>query len=106
MSQQPPYNPSDPGYIPPQPPTGGYPQQPGAGGPRRGPGVSSMEAKGFFAGLFDFNFQSFVTLKFAKFIYIIIMIVIGLWAIFGWLVGMPLCPVPILNSKTYTTILP
>ena len=85
MTQQPPHNPNDPGHIPPQPP-GGY-QQPGPSGAQRGPSVNSVEAKGFFAGLFDFSFQSFVTLKFAKFIYIIIMIAIGLWALFGWIIG-------------------
>ncbi len=77
MTQQPPHNPNDPGYIPPQPP----------GGPQRGPSTNAVEAKGFFAGLFDFSFQSFVTLKFAKLIYIIMMVVIGLWALFGWLIG-------------------
>lgn len=86
MTQPPPTGPNDPGSnLPPQPP-GGQPY-PGAGGPQRGPNFSSAEAKGFFSSLFDLSFQSFVTLKFAKFIYIIIMIVIGLWAIFGWLIG-------------------
>lgn len=28
-----------------------------------------------------------MTLKFAKFIYIIIMVAIGLWAVFGWIIG-------------------
>lgn len=81
MTQQPPHNPNDPGYIPPQPP-GGQPQ-PGPSGPQ----TNTVEAKGFFAGLFDFSFQTFVTLKFAKFIYIIVMVFIGLWALFGWLIG-------------------
>ncbi len=85
MTQQPPHNPNDPGYIPPQPP-GGQPQ-PGPSGPQRGPQTNTVEAKGFFAGLFDFSFQTFVTLKFAKFIYIIVMVFIGLWALFGWLIG-------------------
>ena len=76
MTQQPPYNPNDPGY-----------NNPGYAAPQSGPSTNSVEAKGFFAGLFDFSFQTFVTLKFARFIYIIIMIVIGLWAIFGWLIG-------------------
>jgi|SRR5690625_4314194 len=84
MTQQPPHN--NPGNVPPQSPGGGYPQ-PGPGGAQRGPSSNSVEAKGFFAGLFDFSFQTFVTLKFAKFIYIIVMVVIGLWALFGWLIG-------------------
>src|SRR5690625_7680026 len=84
MTQQPPHN--NPGNVPPQSPGGGYPQ-PGPGGAQRGPSSKSVEAKGFFAGLFDFSFQKFVTLKFAKFIYIIVMVVIGLWELFGWLMG-------------------
>jgi len=84
MTQQPPHN--NPGNVPPQSPGGGYPQ-PGPGGAQGGPSSNSVEAKGFFAGLFDFSFQTFVTLKFAKFIYIIVMVVIGLWALFGWLIG-------------------
>jgi len=85
LTQQPPHDPNNPGYIPPQPPGGS--QQPGQGGSQRGSNVNSAEAKGFFAGLFDLSFQSFVTLKFAKFIYIIVMVVIALWALFGWLIG-------------------
>lgn len=48
------------------------------------------QAKGLFASLFDFNFTSFITLKFLKVIYIILMAIIGLGAVimfFGLLVS-------------------
>jgi hypothetical protein len=48
------------------------------------------QAKGLFASLFDFNFTSFITLKFLKVIYIILMAIIGLGAIilfFGFLIS-------------------
>lgn len=84
MSQQPPYNPNDPGNIPPQSPG---PNPYASGGSHGGGRPNTVEAKGFFAGLFDLSFTSFVTIKFAKFIYIIVMVAIGLWALFGWLIG-------------------
>lgn len=83
MSQQPPNYPNGPGNIPPQSP-GQPPYQ--SNGPQGGD-PNSVEAKGFFAGLFDLSFQSFVTIKFAKFIYLIVMIAIGLWALFGWIIS-------------------
>lgn len=65
MAQQPPA----------QPPKSPYGPPPGAGG-------QSPDAQGFFAALFDLDFKSFVTLKFAKFIYILLIVVLAL----GWLV--------------------
>ncbi|GGE67949.1 DUF4282 domain-containing protein [Nesterenkonia cremea] len=72
---------------PPQPPQGGQPPhpwqpgqppspyQPHPGQPHPGQQSQSQaaatEAKGFFGALFDFNFDSFVTIKFIKFIYIL-----------------------------------
>ncbi|GAA1149448.1 DUF4282 domain-containing protein [Nesterenkonia lutea] len=52
-----------------------YPQQPQQ--------RNSVEGKNFFAALFDLSFQSFVTVKFAKFIYVILMVFIAL----GYLVA-------------------
>lgn len=51
--------------------------------PPRGylPTVNAVEAKGFFGALFDFSFTSFVTVKFAKIIYIILIALVAL----GWL---------------------
>lgn len=46
---------------------------------------TSAEAKGFFGALFDFSFQSYVTVKFAKLIYILLLLFIALWLVFGWL---------------------
>jgi len=43
---------------------------------------NSVEGKNFFAALFDFSFQSFVTVKFAKFIYAILIIFIALGYLF------------------------
>ncbi|KUG59818.1 DUF4282 domain-containing protein [Nesterenkonia jeotgali] len=47
----------------PQPPQS---QRPGA------PSKNAVEGKNFFAALFDLSFQSFVTVKFAKFIYVLL----------------------------------
>lgn len=40
--------------------------------------------KGFFGALFDFNFDNFIALKFAKFIYILATIMAAATLIFGW----------------------
>lgn len=61
-------------------------QSQGSVPPSQGFVPTSAEAKGFFGALFDFSFQSYVTLKFAKLIYIILMVLIALWLIFGWLI--------------------
>ena len=37
---------------------------------------SPLEAKGLFAGLFDFGFTTFITLKFLRVIYIVLMVLI------------------------------
>jgi hypothetical protein len=42
--------------------------------------TGSMETKGFFAALFDFGFTSFITLRFLKVIYAIL---VGLILLFG-----------------------
>lgn len=67
----------DPYGAGPQP---GYPPPgPGQGG---GHTPTNAESKGFFGALFDLSFRSFVTIKFASFIYVLLMVVIGL----AWLV--------------------
>ena len=44
---------------------------------------AGSDAKGFFSALFDFSFSSFVTIKFASFIYVLLMVVIGVsWLFF------------------------
>lgn len=40
--------------------------------------------KGFFGALFDFNFDNFIALKFAKFIYALATIMAAATLIFGW----------------------
>ncbi|MGH2947352.1 MAG: DUF4282 domain-containing protein [Solirubrobacteraceae bacterium] len=45
-----------------------------------------MEEKGFFASLFDISFTSFVTTKIIKVIYVITLVLIGLFAI-GLVIG-------------------
>jgi Domain of unknown function (DUF4282) len=42
-----------------------------------------MQAKGFFASLFDYSFSSFITPKIIKLLYILSTIVVGLWTLFG-----------------------
>jgi hypothetical protein len=43
---------------------------------------TSETSKGFFAALFDFSFTTFITMKFLKIIYGIVMVAIGLSALF------------------------
>jgi hypothetical protein len=75
--QQPPY----PGSFGQEPPPGwgSYPPPgpAGYGGPPVGPGPQG-EAKGFFAALFDFSFDSFATPAVVKVLYIIGMVLLGL----------------------------
>lgn len=47
---------------------------------------SQLEAKGLFQGLFDFSFTTFITLKFLRVIYIILMVLILLGGL-GFLAG-------------------
>lgn len=69
----------------PPPPT--YPP-PAPGTPPSHLGPRPTPAKGFFAGLFDFGFTTFVTPKVIKFAYVVITILIGIswivWAIEGF----------------------
>jgi hypothetical protein len=39
-----------------------------------------LQAKGFFASLFDFSFKSFITLRFIKVLYIVIIVLAGIIA--------------------------
>ncbi|SEE64691.1 DUF4282 domain-containing protein [Ruania alba] len=61
------------------PPPGGYGQQPGY--PQAGPGQypQQREGNGFFSAFFDFTFSRYVTLTFAKVIFIIALIIAILW---------------------------
>jgi hypothetical protein len=80
-----------------QPP---YGDQGNAGGgdppsyPGRGPGGLTPEpnsAGGFFQALFDFKFESFVTPKIVKFVYIVGTVLIGIWlvvAVIGGVAGL------------------
>jgi Domain of unknown function (DUF4282) len=77
------------GYPPPGPP-GPPPGPAGYGGPPMGPGPQG-ESKGFFAALFDFSFDSFATPAVVKVLYIIGMVLLGLFwvgaVIFGFTRG-------------------
>ncbi|GAB3181894.1 hypothetical protein GCM10027060_13670 [Nesterenkonia halophila] len=90
---QPPGTPDPSGQQPPegQHPQQGYHPQQGQQPPQQGqqpyPQQSrqqpnAAEAKGFFGALFDFSFQSFVTVKFATLIYMVLLVFLAL----GWLV--------------------
>lgn len=68
---QPPGTPDSSGQ---QPPEGQHPQQ-------SRQQSNAAEAKGFFGALFDFSFQSFITVKFATFIYMVLLVFLAL----GWL---------------------
>ncbi|MEE6272886.1 DUF4282 domain-containing protein [Georgenia wangjunii] len=81
---QPPQPPPGPPAGPP-PPGGGYGAAPwNAPSPQGAPGASE---KGFFGALFDLSFKSFVTLSFAKVIYVIAIVVVGVLWLFATIVG-------------------
>lgn len=56
--------------------------------PMSSPRISTSEVrntgKGFFGALFDANFDNFISVKFAKVIYIIALIFSGLFVFFAW----------------------
>lgn len=57
------------------------PPQPNSGAPVppwESPQQAGAEAQGFFRALFDFSFTQFVTLKFAKFIYVLLIVALAL----------------------------
>lgn len=78
--QQPPY-----GEQPQQPPYGGQQQPQGApsGYPAPQSGRGGPDSAGFFKALFDFSFKSFVTIKFAGFIFAIGLVIIGVGTLVG-----------------------
>jgi hypothetical protein len=49
-----------------------------------------MQAKGFFASLFDYSFSSFITSKIIKVLYVLTTIVVGLWTLLIVLVAFKL----------------
>lgn len=69
----PPQGPPPQGPPPQGPPPGGYGTYPAP--ESSGPGGSNT---GFFAALFDFSFNSFVTPKIVKFVYVLATVVLGL----------------------------
>ncbi|MGH3585074.1 MAG: DUF4282 domain-containing protein [Pseudonocardia sp.] len=87
-AQQPPYpggygqqQPGQPGQQPP-PAWGGYqqPGQPGYGQPPTAPvGGPQGQAKGAFGALFDFEFNTFATPAVVKILYIVGMVLLGLF---------------------------
>ncbi len=67
------------GQAPYNAPYAGAPSQPMAP-PPAGSG-QALDAKGFFGALFDFNFESFITPKIIKAVYIAVTVLIGLFAV-------------------------
>ena len=61
------------------PPGGGYPAPPQ--GPQPMGTVGQQNGKGFFAALFDYSFNSFVTPTIVKFVYVLATIAIGLFVL-------------------------
>jgi hypothetical protein len=47
-------------------------------------GASAAMAKGFFAGLFDFSFETFVALKVIRVLYALFLLVLGLGVLGGF----------------------
>ncbi len=60
---------------------GQYAQQQWGGQPQ--PGIMASDGKNFFSSLFDFSFQSFVTPKIIKVVYVILTVFIGLGIVIG-----------------------
>jgi hypothetical protein len=58
----------------------------GTGGEKRPPN-SQVEAKGFFASLFDFGFTSFITLKFLSVIYGVVVVLILVTSVILFVTG-------------------
>src|SRR4051812_30603427 len=86
QQQQPPSYPSGFGQQQPPPAWGGYPppgQQPGGYGPPPGQPVGGPQgqANSPFAALFDFEFNSFATPAVTKILYIVGMVLLGLFYI-------------------------
>ncbi|MFC9787015.1 DUF4282 domain-containing protein [Rhodococcus sp. NPDC127528] len=76
--------PGPPNQAPPHPGPAGfgaYPPAPPAGG-----GAGQMGA-GFFSALFDFNFNSYVTPKVVKVLYILMTVIVGLYTAAGVFAG-------------------
>jgi uncharacterized membrane protein len=46
-----------------------------------------MQAKGFFASLFDYSFSSFITSKIVKVLYVLTTIIVALWTLVLILLG-------------------
>jgi len=77
---------TSPGHSSAPPPPGRPPTgRPSAGSPPPYFGPRPTPAKGFWAGLFDFGFTTFVTPKVIKFVYVVMTISIGLIWI-GWII--------------------
>ena len=71
------------GAPPPGAPPGGYGPPPGMGAPPRPP-MQAGSDKGFFGGLFDFSFTTFVATRVLKVLYGLVLLLLGL----GLLVGL------------------
>lgn len=75
--------PGSPYGGPPQPPSSGPPQPP-QGPPLGYPGgqaAADGSTKGFLASLFDFSFSSFVATRVVKVLYILIVLIAGLYTL-------------------------
>lgn len=86
--------PQQPGYPTPPPTYGTAPGYPGAGPIHGGfpppPPIQygpSGQSGGFFQALFDFNFNSYVTPKVVKVLYILLTVLVGLYTVFGIIAG-------------------
>ena len=90
-STPPPYgdeNAYSPRYGLDQPPTqGGHVAPQGQWSGQAPTPTRAPDSKGFFSALFDFSFNSFVTLVFAKWIYVLALVSIGLFWVFAVLAG-------------------
>lgn len=86
---------SNQGYGQERPDYGAAPGQ-GAGYPGQAAGAplpAQSSARGFIASLFDFGFNSFVTPKVVKVVYVLITIVLGLVALVGVVFSFRISPI-------------
>ncbi|WP_333619099.1 DUF4282 domain-containing protein [Dietzia sp.] len=99
----PPYQGHNPGQgSGPLPPYTGQWGQWGAPGPQFQPAQKNpVESRGFFGAVFDFTFRSLVSIRFAKFLYIVAMVYLAL----GWLFGLVVVTTGAAYDDEYSVVL-
>ena len=72
----------------------GYPPPPSQRPTAEAQAAAELNASSFFGGLFDFGFTRFITLSFLKFIYVLVVAVMGLALLVVIVAGFAAGPLP------------